>query len=163
MKNGLGMCIFAFVFALSLSACVTDRVVGLEDASDFGLADFQQLMQTVAEGWRKNDAELAASAFGVNALYSEPPDRQIYRGRQEIFEFFGGNEGRESWMSMTWHHLSFNETTSVGAAEFTFAWPEGQVHGMVSIRVEDGLIENWREYFYEAETEWEHFTRFNRF
>ncbi len=121
------------------------------------------MLETVANGWNTNDAALAASAFAVDAVYSEPPDRQIYRGRQEIFSFFGGEDGRDGWMSITWHHVSFNESTSVGAAELTFEWPKGQVHGMVSIRVENGFIKNWREYFYESHFDWDRFTRLNRF
>ena len=151
------------VYTLFAAACATDGSGRITAASDFGYAEFQGLLQSVADGWSANDATLAASAFAVNAIYSEPPDRQIYRGRKEIFEFFGGENGRDGWMSMTWHHISFNEVTAIGAAEFTFEWPDGQVHGMVSIRVEDGLIANWREYYYEAEADWNHFTRFNRF
>ena len=41
---------------------------------------FQSLMQTVAEGWNRGDARLAASCFDENAVYSGPPSPP-HRGR----------------------------------------------------------------------------------
>ncbi len=146
-----------------VSACTSVRQASTGQQPSFGAKQFEQLLQTVARGWNTDDAALAASAFAPDAIYTEPPDRQRYQGRQAIFEFFGGADGRDEWMAMTWHHISFNDETSVGAAEFTFAWPSGQVHGMVSIRVKQGLIANWREYYYEAAEDWAQFTRFNAF
>lgn len=124
---------------------------------------FVVLVNEVAAGWTANDARRAANAFHPDAIYSEPPDKQLYRGRETLFRFFGGEQGRPYRMAMTWHHLSFDEASQVGAGEFTFAWEGGQVHGMVSIRVRDGLIANWREYFYESPLGWEAFQGANRF
>ena len=73
------------------------------------------------------------------------------------------SDGRASSMRMTWHHVSFNEAKQVGSGEFTFEWPDGQVHGMTSIRIRDCLIANWREYFYESDLDWEEFQGINRF
>ena len=66
-------------------------------------------------------------------------------------------------MRMRWHHKAFNPATQVGAGEFSFAWPGGQAHGMASIRLRDGLIANWREYFRESERDWAGFVRDNPF
>jgi hypothetical protein len=126
-------------------------------------AQFERLLHQVADGWNANDAAKAADAFAADAIYSEPPAKQLYRGREALYKFFGGPQGRKEWMRMTWHNISFNETTQVGAGEFTYAWPGGQVHGVVSIRVRAGLIANWREYFYESPLEWEKFQGENRF
>jgi hypothetical protein len=124
---------------------------------------FERLLHQVADGWNANDARKAADAFAEDAIYSEPPDKQLYRGREALYKFFGGPQGRKEWMRMTWHHIAFNEKTQVGAAEFTYAWPGGQVHGIASIRVKDDLIANWREYFYESPLAWEKFQGANRF
>lgn len=144
------------LFSLSLAACVA-----IPDASrhDLNEAGFAALMQKVSEGWNANDAAYAASAFSEDALYIEPPAQQVYRGRDEIFAFFGGEAGRDDWMRMTWRNLSFNEQTQTGAGEFTFEWPGGAVHGITHIRVENGLIALWREYYYESNLEWEEFIR----
>lgn len=132
---------------------------------DKGLNDqqFAALLQQVAEGWNTNDAAQAASAFHPEAVYSEPPDRQLYQSRDALYAFFGGEEGRSSWMRMTWHHVSFDEATQIGSGEFTFAWPGGKAHGMTSIRVRECLIGNWREYFRESDLEWDAFQGANRF
>ena len=150
--------LLAFLLLL-LSACSQIN----SDNSRFDNEDFDSLLQTLATGWNTNNARLAASVFAEDAIYSEPPDKQLYKGRNEIFEFFGGQDGRESWMKMTWHHTSFDPVNSVGSREFTFGWPGGNVHGIVSIRIENGLIRNWREYFYEDPANWEEFSKNNPF
>ena len=77
-------------------------------------------MMKLAHGWNEGDARKAADCFAENAVYSEPPDKQLYRGRDALFKFFGGNEGRRRAMKMTWHHLIFDEQKQIGAGEFTF-------------------------------------------
>jgi len=140
---------------------VATVVVSCESADEEtldGLHTFETLLDQVETGWNSNNAGLAASAFAIDAVYSEPPDKQLYVGRNAIFEFFGGVDGRDSWMRMTWHNKTFNQRTSIGAGEFTFEWPGGQVHGMVSIKVEGDLISHWREYYYDSDLSWEEFT-----
>lgn len=126
-------------------------------------AGFHTLLQRVADGWNRNDAAYAAAAFHADAIYTEPPAKQLYKGRDQLFRFFGGPGGRDGFMRMQWHHLSFNEAAQTGAGEFTFAWDGGQVHGMVSIKVRDGLIANWREYMYRSDLPWAEFQGENRF
>lgn len=124
--------------------------------------EFERLMQTVADGWNDGNARKAAECFTEDAIYTEPPDKQLYKGREALFKFFGGNEGRKSEMKMTWHHLMFNEREQIGAGEFTFEYG-GKVHGMVIVKVANGQISNWREYWYESELEWEKFIGENKF
>ncbi len=137
--------------------------VASDPKARINLDRFETLVTRVADGWNANDAAHAASAFSADAIYSEPPDKQLYVGREAIYRFFGGETGREYPMHMTWHHLSFNEKHQTGAGEFTFGWPDGQVHGMVSLRLTAGLISNWREYFYESDKNWQDFQGGNRF
>ena len=131
-------------------------------AGGTGTAQFEVLMKTLAVGWNEGNAEKAADCFTENAIYSEPPDKQLYRGRAALFKFFGGNEGRKRAMKMTWHHLVFDERTQIGAGEFTFEYG-GIVHGVAMVKIENGRISNWREYWYESPLDWEKFTRSNPF
>jgi nuclear transport factor 2 (NTF2) superfamily protein len=119
-------------------------------------------MKCVADGWNEGNAEKAAGCFAEDAIYLDPPDKQIYRSRKELFEFFGGKEGRKRPMKMVWHHLAFNESTGIGSGEFTFEY-SGISHGVVIVRIKNGKIQNWREYYYETPLNWEEFTRHNPF
>jgi hypothetical protein len=64
-------------------------------------------------------------------------------------------------MKMTWHHLAFNEEEQVGFGEYTFQM-HGRYHGIVVVKLELGLIKQWREYQYD-ELHWEEFTSHNPF
>lgn len=125
-------------------------------------AQFEILMQTLADGWNEGNAQKAADCFAENAVYSEPPDKQLYRGRGALFKFFGGTDGRKRAMKMSWHHLAFNERTQIGAGEFTFDYG-GTVHGVAMVKIENGKISNWREYWYESPLDWAKFTESNPF
>jgi hypothetical protein len=124
--------------------------------------EFEKLMQTVASGWSEGNARKAADCFSEDAIYSEPPNKQLYKGRDALFKFFGGEEGRKSAMKMTWHHLMFNEKEQIGSGEFTFEYG-GSVHGMVIVKIVDGKIKNWREYWYESNLSWKEFIGENNF
>lgn len=125
-------------------------------------AEFKRLMETLADGWNEGNARKAANCFTEHAIYTEPPDKQLYRGREELFKFFGGDEGRKGQMKMQWHHLIYDEQTGIGAGEFTFDYG-GAVHGMVIVRIQNAKINNWREYWYESPLSWEKFTEKNPF
>lgn len=124
--------------------------------------EFRRLLQRVADAWNAGDARRAAECFAEDAVYSEPPDRQLYRGRAELFEFFGGHERPDPAMQMTWHHLLFDEDAQIGAGEYTFQ-AQNRYHGAVLVRIEDGEIANWREYQYRSELEWDEFVGENAF
>jgi hypothetical protein len=51
--------------------------------------EFERLMQTVAEGWNEGNATKATDCFSEDASYVEPPDKQLYHGRAQLYEFFG--------------------------------------------------------------------------
>jgi hypothetical protein len=65
-------------------------------------------------------------------------------------------------MSMTWHHMVFDETKQIGAGEFTFTYGS-TVHGVTMIKIRNGKISNWREYWYESPLEWKAFIGINNF
>lgn len=122
---------------------------------------FRSLVHTVAEGWNRGDAKMAASCFAKDAVYSGPP-APPHRGRQALYEYFGGDKGRELPMHMTWHHLVFDPAQQIGMGEYTFRY-RVQTHGIVIVKVSDGLIVNWREYEVESPLQWEQFVGENRF
>jgi ketosteroid isomerase-like protein len=125
-------------------------------------SEFAQLLQRLADGWNNGDAQHAANCFTEDALYTEPPDKQLYSGREELYQFFGGANGRAGQMNMVWHHIVFDEDKQIGSGEFTFTYGD-TVHGVTMIKVHDGLISNWREYWYASPLTWEEFTKKNSF
>jgi ketosteroid isomerase-like protein len=124
-------------------------------------AQFKALMESVADGWNTSNARRAADCFTDDALYSSPPN-PIRRGRETLFEFFGGAKGRRHPMKMQWHHLLFDEESQIGAGEYTFTY-DIRTHGAVMVRLVNGKIANWREYETESPMEWEQFVGANRF
>ena len=79
-----------------------------------------------------------------------------------MYEFFGGDEKPELPMSMTWHHLIFDEEGQIGMGEYTFQM-HNRYHGMVIVKVRDGKITHWREYQYQSTLDWQTFTVNNPF
>jgi ketosteroid isomerase-like protein len=125
-------------------------------------ADYQAVMEQLADAWNRNDARRAADLFAERAVYSAPPDGRVRRGRDELFRFFGGPNGRPRPMRMEWHHLVFDEATQIGAGEYTFTY-DIRTHGAVMVRVVDGEIANWREYERASPLDWKEFVGPNRF
>lgn len=152
----------AALLCVSLSLSVP--VAGSTAADAPSRARFERLMRELAAAWNAGDARRAAACFTADAIYSEPPARQLYRGREELFEFFGGDGGRVEPMHIVWHHLAYDEASSIGMGEFSFWIGDGDpAHGVVVVRVEADGIANWREYYYESELHWEEFTASNSF
>ena len=65
-------------------------------------------------------------------------------------------------MQMTWHNLVFDPEQQIGAGEYTFRHKQ-QTHGLVIVKISNGLIINWREYEVESGLPWEKFVGENRF
>jgi ketosteroid isomerase-like protein len=124
--------------------------------------EFKKLMDTIAEGWNEGNARKSADCFSEDAVYIEPPDKQVRHGRAELFEFFGGENGPDIPMHMTWHHLAFNEEEQVGFGEYSFRM-HGNYHGIVTVKVENKLIKFWREYQYKTDLSWDEFAKLNLF
>jgi ketosteroid isomerase-like protein len=124
--------------------------------------EFKELLETVAAAWERGDARTAADCFAEDAVYSEPPDQQLYQGRAQLFEFFGGDQRPPPRMEMTWHHVVFDEERLIGAGEYTFQG-RNRYHGAVLIRIANGKIANWREYQYRSGLAWDEFVGVNRF
>ena len=123
-------------------------------------ASFRQLLETIAHAWNEGDTATALACFTDDARYTEPPDTQHYEGRQELFEFFGGDDPPP--MSMAWHTILFDRDQQTGAAEYTYTGAN-TYHGVVVIRLRDDLVANWREYQVRSDLEWQAFTALNPF
>jgi ketosteroid isomerase-like protein len=156
----------ARVLLLPLLLCAICPVVRAQSANQAGtpltFAEFRALMSRLADAWNSNDAKTAAACFTDDAIYTSPPDSRVLRGRDALFQFFGGPKGRPHSMKMEWHHLLFDEGGQIGAGEYTFTY-EVRTHGMVIVRVRDGRIANWREYERESPADWQQLTATNPF
>ncbi len=105
---------------------------------------FEELMQTIATGWNTKNAKMAVECFTDDAIYMEPPNKQLIRGKDELYTYFGGDAGAD--MKLTWHNLFFNEAKQSGAGEYTFEM-NGIIHnGVAVVEIENGKIKIWREY-----------------
>jgi ketosteroid isomerase-like protein len=119
-------------------------------------------MTQLADAWNRGDSRAAADLFTEDALYSSPPSTKIHQGRQDLFEWFGGSQGRPKPMRMVWHHLVFDEEQQIGSGEYTFTYAV-RTHGMVLVRLHDGKIGNWREYEIESPLDWDALVGKNNF
>jgi uncharacterized protein (TIGR02246 family) len=107
------------------------------------------LLDELADAWNRGDAAAGANCFTEDAVYLEPPDRQYYVGRDQLFSFFGGDQPGEASMSMTWHHVAVDEAADRVFGEYTYTG-NNTYHGVVVIQLRDGLISSWREYQYRS-------------
>ena len=123
---------------------------------------FTEIVTNIAKGWNEGNASFASQYFDDNAVYEEPPGNQLYKGRKEIFEFFGGEHGFDIPMKMEWHNLAFNEEKQIGFGEYTFAM-NNQYHGIVIMKFENGKIVKWREYQYKSSLSWDDFAEESKF
>jgi len=155
------MKIFLFITLFLLSGCSlvvkNEATTGSTLKSQIDKIEFKSILMSVSNGWKSNDARLAANAFTLDAVYIEPPNQQLYQGRQEIFEFFGGESGRKNPMNMTWHHILFDQQNQIGTAEYTFEYKGRLSHGIVIIQISEGKIRRWREYQYRSHSQWDVF------
>ena len=109
-------------------------------------AGFRALMHRLADAWQSHDTEAGVACFTGDAVYIEPPDAQLVQGHAELHAYF---EDVSHSTIMRWHNLWFDEEAQTGAGEFTFGDSNEPLadHGVCVVRLRDGLIEHWREYF----------------
>ena len=153
------MNLIAASLCILLTGCARAPGQSIEEGAT---AEFRAVMNTLARAWSEGDARRAADCFTEDAVYIEPPDKQIYRGREALYRFFGGDAGRPGQMTMRWHHLAFDEESQIGFGEFSFTYGS-TVHGVAVVRLREGKIANWREYWYESDLSWDEFIRANPF
>ena len=75
----------------------------------------------------------------------EPPDRQLFVGREQLRSYFSPlTPGTYLDIHSTW----FDESSQTGAFEFTFGERGADTadHGVVIVSLAGNLIKSWREY-----------------
>lgn len=120
---------------------------------------FKKLMQLIADAWNEGNAKKASDCFTDDATYIEPPNKQFFQGRDQLFKYFGGDSGRPKQMKMKWHNLLFDEQTQTGAGEYTFEM-NNKNHGVAVVEVENNKIKMWREYQWTGNLNYQDFISF---
>jgi hypothetical protein len=118
-------------------------------AGEATAAEFEGVMARLAAAWSTQDTQLALGCFAADAVYMQPPDLQLYRGRAELEKLFGA---LRPGTFMRFHNLAFNATAQVGFGEFSFgrSGAARADHGVVVVTLREGRIALWREYFQEG-------------
>ncbi len=118
------------------------------------ISDFKKLMQTVADGWNRHDPKRSVDCFTEDAIYMEPPDKQLIFGKDSLFKYFDSPKQ----MKLVWHQLMFDEDKQIGAGEFTFTMEDRRGnHGVVVVELKDGRINFWREYYTISDLDFKEF------
>jgi ketosteroid isomerase-like protein len=113
--------------------------------SQLNTQQFDSLMEQLAHAWSQQDTELALACFIQDAVYSEPPDIQLYKGYEQLRPYFAA---LKPGTFMHFHNLWFNEPNQIGAGEYSFGMTGETTadHGIVVVELRDGRIAFWREY-----------------
>jgi hypothetical protein len=159
----LGLCLAATPGTLRPTPVPWCERIDVRGKAGAGAEHFARLLAEVAAGWNGGDTWRAAACFTEEAVYSAAGDSTARRGRKALFDFFGGERGRASPMSMTWHHQAFDPVAQVGFGEYTFGYAGYQAHGVTVIQLRQGRIARWREYEVSSAASWSEFTRSNPF
>lgn len=132
-----------FTGAVFLAGC--SRETAGPHSGELSEDELRSLLQALARAWEEQDTEAAVAAFTEDAVYMEPPDVQLFAGREQLRSYFGAVE---PGTTMTWHHIWFDPATQVGAGEFTFGHQDRDraTHGVAVVRLREGRIAAWHEY-----------------
>ena len=124
-------------------------------------ASFEGVMRTIQNSWSEGNAQAAAECFNEDAIFSAPA-ASGRRGRKDLYRYFGGDTKSELKRQIEWHHLVFDPARQIGAAEYTLHY-HLQSHGVVMVKIDRGLISNWREYPVASDLSWDRFVGPNAF
>jgi ketosteroid isomerase-like protein len=106
---------------------------------------FRTLMEQLARAWSEQDTEAALDCFTLDALYTEPPDIQLYRGHDQLRPYFAA---LKPGTRMEFHQLWFDPQQQSGVGEYSFGMAGRPTadHGVVVVTLHEGRIAVWREY-----------------
>jgi hypothetical protein len=124
-------------------------------------ASFESVMRTIQNAWKEGNAQEAAECFNEDAIFSAPP-ASGRKGRKNLYQYFGGDGKQELKRQIEWHHLIFDPAHQIGVAEYTLHY-HLQSHGVVIVKIDHGLISNWREYAIASDLSWDSFVGTNAF
>jgi ketosteroid isomerase-like protein len=118
--------------------------------------EFRALLQRLADAWGALDADAATECFTDDAVYMQPPDEQLFAGREQLRAYFGPlDPGTYLRLDNVW----FDESAQRGACEFTFGVGGQEVadHGVAIVDVADGRMRAWREYLVKGPADQDRF------
>jgi hypothetical protein len=108
-------------------------------------AQFEELLTRLADAWTRQETEEALAVFTDDAVYMEPPDIQLYLGREQLEPYFAA---LKPGTFMRFHRIWFDKVSQTGAGEYSFG-REGAAEadrGVAVVELRSGLIAHWREY-----------------
>jgi hypothetical protein len=118
--------------------------------------EFRAMLDTVAHAWNTGKAEVAVECFTSDAVYIEPPDRQLYKGASALQAFFATSINPPRPDRMRWHFVAFDDALQTGFGEYTYRGRQF-FHGIAVVQLQGGRIRRWREYQYASRVPWEDF------
>jgi uncharacterized protein (TIGR02246 family) len=117
---------------------------------------FRALVQQLADAWGALDGDAAAELFADDAVYMQPPEEQVFVGRDQLRAYFGPlDPGTYLRLDNVW----FDEAAQRGAVEFTFGVGSQEVadHGVAIVDVAGDRIGAWREYLVKGPADQDRF------
>jgi hypothetical protein len=114
-------------------------------APEVTVESFRELMERLARAWSTQDTELGLSCFTEDAVYTEPPDIQIYVGHDQLRPYFAA---LTPGTFMRFHAIAFDGSAQCGFGEYSFGHERSPTadHGVAVVEVRDDRIATWREY-----------------
>jgi hypothetical protein len=108
-------------------------------------SEFRELLERLARAWSTQDTEIGLACFTEDAVYTEPPDIQLYVGHDQLRPYFAA---LTPGTTMRFHTIAFDESAQRGAGEFTFGDENSLTanHGVAIVEVDGDRIRAWREY-----------------
>ncbi len=126
-------------------------------AHDLNSTEAEELLNRLSTAWSDCDAAAAADCFTSEAVYMEPPDRQLFTGRDQLTAYFSPLEpGTYLDVQEFW----FDKRSQTGAMEFTFGTigADSADHGVVVLAFRQRKISSWREYLPKGPSAFSEFT-----
>jgi hypothetical protein len=124
-------------------------------------AQFELLLQTIRTAWLEGNQAQATACFSANAIYSIPPSHGLV-GRESLSQVFMPGPHKELPTRIEWHHMIYDPALQIGAVEYTVQ-RRIPTHGVIIIKISNGLICNWRQYAVASDMTWEKFRGMNDF
>ena len=131
-------------------------LVGCQTKDNLNEQQFKTLLHQLATAWTEQNTVQALVFFTDSATYMQPPDQQLYQGREQLQKYFGA---LKPGTVMYFHQIWFDAQTQTGVGEFTFGNRASQhaVTGTAVVALKKGRIHHWREYFIQGPKDFKQF------
>lgn len=108
-------------------------------------AEFRRVMSLAETLVSRHNAEIVAEIFTTDAVFIEPPDRQLIVGHEQLRPYFLAVDPHQY---LTFHRCWWDGDNQRGACEYSYGiagMPDAE-HGMIVVEFEAGRIAKWWEY-----------------